>query len=441
MSLSGDTNGFTIVNGGPTTLAPGEQTTITIRFDPLTLGEKTAQLDITSNDPDEGTVSVPLFATVTGVPEISVAPMSIDFGTVTVGDTATEEVTVTNDGTANLSLNSTMLAGPDAGEFGGTTVDETIILEPGESVTGEVTFSPTSGGAKSASIRLASNDPGQPTTVVQLSGTGEAFPEIAVDPASIDFGNVTVGESATESVTALEGIDLDIGRGEFVSVVGPSGCGKTTLLHIAAGILDPTEGSVQINGVDVGSPQHKRKEVGLVFQHPVALEWRNVRKNLLLPVQILKENGAIDREMDYYRDRADELLSLVGLDGFGDSYPNELSGGMQQRVTISQALIYNPSVLLMDEPFGSLDAMTKDELNLELLRIWRETEKTIMFITHDLDEAIFLSDRVVVLSPRPGQIADVIDIDLDRPRNEETRGSERFVELSAELHRHFKGLS
>jgi NitT/TauT family transport system ATP-binding protein len=241
-------------------------------------------------------------------------------------------------------------------------------------------------------------------------------------------------------VTALQGIDLTDDRGEFVSVVGPSGCGKTTLLHMAAGILDATEGSVEINGVDVQSPQHERKEVGLVFQHPVALEWRTVRKNILLPVQILRENGAIDRGMDYYRDRADDLISLVGLDGFGDSYPNELSGGMQQRVTISQALIYNPSVLLMDEPFGSLDAMTKDELNLELLRIWRETEKTILFITHDLDEAIFLSDRVVVLSPRPGRVADVIDIDLPRPRNEETRGSERFVELSAELHQHFKSV-
>ena len=249
-----------------------------------------------------------------------------------------------------------------------------------------------------------------------------------------------VDAAAEESVTALQGIDLTIDRGEFVSVVGPSGCGKTTLLHMAAGILDATEGSVEINGVDVQSPQHERKEVGLVFQHPVALEWRTVRKNILLPVQILRENGAIDRSMEYYRDRADDLISLVGLEGFGDSYPNELSGGMQQRVTISRALIYNPSVLLMDEPFGSLDAMTKDELNVELLRIWRETEKTIMFITHDLDEAIFLSDRVVVLSPRPGQVADVIDIDLDRPRNEETRGSERFVELSAELHQHFKSL-
>jgi len=245
---------------------------------------------------------------------------------------------------------------------------------------------------------------------------------------------------AEESVTALQGIDLEVGRDEFVSVVGPSGCGKSTLLHLAAGILNPTNGSVRINGVDVQSPDHERNEVGLVFQHPVALEWRTVRKNVLLPARILKENGAIERSMSYYEDRADDLISLVGLEGFGDSYPNELSGGMQQRVTISQSLIYNPSVLLMDEPFGSLDAMTKDELNLELLRIWRETGKTILFITHDLDEAVFLSDRVVVLSPRPGEVVDVIDIDLDRPRNEDTRGSERFVELSAKLHQHFKNL-
>lgn len=271
----------------------------------------------------------------------------------------------------------------------------------------------------------------------ETSHTTSTDTMISFDGVNKVYGADTAAE---ESVTALKDIDIDIERGEFVSVVGPSGCGKTTLLHMTAGILDATEGSVKINDIDVQSPQHERKEVGLVFQHPVALEWRTVRKNILLPVQILKENGAIEREMDYYQDRADDLISLVGLEGFGDSYPNELSGGMQQRVTISQSLIYNPSVLLMDEPFGSLDAMTKDELNLELLRIWRETEKTIMFITHDLDEAIFLSDRVIVLSPRPGQVADSIDIDLERPRNEETRGSKRFIELSAELHQHFKSL-
>lgn len=241
-----------------------------------------------------------------------------------------------------------------------------------------------------------------------------------------------------ESVTALDDIDLDIGDGEFVSVVGPSGCGKSTLLHLAAGILEPTNGTVEVNGVDVNSGAHDRSEVGLVFQHPVALEWRTVKKNVMLPVQILKRNGAIEESMEYYRDRADELIELVGLDGFEDAYPNELSGGMQQRVTITQALIYDPSVLLMDEPFGSLDAMTKDELNLELLRIWEETEKTVLFITHDLNEAVFLSDRVVVLSPRPGEVVDVIEIDLPRPRSDDTRGSDRFVELSTEVHQHFK---
>jgi len=262
----------------------------------------------------------------------------------------------------------------------------------------------------------------------------------ATDP-TISFSDVQklYGTGPTEeTVTALEEVDLDIGAGEFVSVVGPSGCGKTTLLHLAAGILEPTEGTVEINGKTVTSDEHNRSEVGLVFQQPVALQWRTVKQNVLLPVQILKKNGALSEPMDYYHDRADDLLSLVGLGGFEDAYPNELSGGMQQRVTITQALIYDPSVLLMDEPFGSLDAMTKDELDLELLRIWDDTEKTVLFITHDLNEAVFLSDRVIVLSPRPGRIVDTIEIDLPRPRTDDTQGSERFVELSTEVHQHFK---
>jgi len=245
-------------------------------------------------------------------------------------------------------------------------------------------------------------------------------------------------DGAGETVTALRDINLEVDDGEFVSVVGPSGCGKSTLLHLAAGILEPTNGRIDIDGVDVQSEQHTRSEVGLVFQHPVALQWRNVKNNVLLPVQILKNNGEVDESMEYYQDRAEELLDLVGLDGFGNSYPNELSGGMQQRVTITQSLIYDPSVLLMDEPFGSLDAMTKDELNLELLRIWRETEKTILFITHDLNEAVFLSDTVVVLSPRPGEIVDEIEIDLPRPRSDETRSTDEYVKLSTEVHKHFK---
>jgi NitT/TauT family transport system ATP-binding protein len=245
-------------------------------------------------------------------------------------------------------------------------------------------------------------------------------------------------DGAGETVTALRDVNLEVDDGEFVSVVGPSGCGKSTLLHLAAGILEPTNGSVEVDGVDVQSEQHTRSEVGLVFQHPVALQWRNVKNNVLLPVQILKNNGEVDESMEYYQDRAEELLDLVGLDGFGNSYPNELSGGMQQRVTITQSLIYDPSVLLMDEPFGSLDAMTKDELNLELLRIWRETEKTILFITHDLNEAVFLSDKVVVLSPRPGEIVDEIEIDLPRPRSDETRSTDEYVKLSTEVHKHFK---
>ncbi|MEY7850931.1 ABC transporter ATP-binding protein [Natrarchaeobius sp. A-rgal3] len=240
-----------------------------------------------------------------------------------------------------------------------------------------------------------------------------------------------------ETVVALEDIDLDINSQEFVSIVGPSGCGKSTLLNIVAGLHEPTTGSVEFAGTDI-TETDLTGEIGFIFQSPVLLDWRTVEKNVLLPAEIMLKNGDIGEDMDYYRERTEELISLVGLDGFGDSYPRELSGGMQQRVSICQSLVYNPSILLMDEPFGALDALTKDKLNIELLDIWRRTEKTILFVTHDLDEAVFLSDRVVVLSERPGRIQDVIDVDLERPRNEETKQTEQYHELVNDVYQYFR---
>lgn len=244
-------------------------------------------------------------------------------------------------------------------------------------------------------------------------------------------------DTETESILAIENISLSIKEGEFISVVGPSGCGKSTLLHLAAGIFEPTDGRVEINGIDVQSDSHQKNSVGLVFQSPVLLDWRTVFENVMLPVTVMAENGALEHDKEYYRNRATELLSMTGLKEFSDAYPQELSGGMQQRVTICQSLVYDPDVLLMDEPFGALDALTKDKMNAELLRIWTETNKTILFITHDLEEAIFLSDRVVVFSPRPATILDVINVDLPRPRTKENRHDEAFIDLVSEAYEYF----
>jgi NitT/TauT family transport system ATP-binding protein len=246
-------------------------------------------------------------------------------------------------------------------------------------------------------------------------------------------------EYSNGDVVALTDIDFEIGDGEFVTFVGPSGCGKTTLLHLTAGILDPTEGAVEVDGIDVRSRDHAKHKVGLVFQQPVLLEWRTVLKNVLLPVEILAENGVLEESVDTYRERAMDLLDLVGLEGFEEAYPQELSGGMQQRVAICRSLVYDPPVLLMDEPFGALDAFTREQLNEELLRIWRETGKSVLFVTHDLEEAVFLSDRVVVLSARPGRVLEIIDVDLPRPRNDETRTDDRYQELVRHAYRHFRG--
>ncbi|MFJ6567719.1 ABC transporter ATP-binding protein [Streptomyces sp. NPDC091292] len=220
----------------------------------------------------------------------------------------------------------------------------------------------------------------------------------------------------SEPTHALSAIDFAARRGEFISVVGPSGCGKTTLLKILAGLVPKTEGTVRVAGRDVEGPL---PEVGMVFQAATLLPWRTILQNVMVPAEIQRLDKTV------YRDRAGDLLQMVGLGGFEDKYPDELSGGMQQRAGICRALVHDPAVLLMDEPFGALDAMTREYMNVELLRIWRESGKTVVLVTHSIPEAVFLSDRVVVLSPRPGRIAEVIDIDLERPRDLSVMASDR----------------
>jgi len=225
-------------------------------------------------------------------------------------------------------------------------------------------------------------------------------------------------------VTALRAISLSVNRGEFVSIIGQSGCGKSTLLKMTAGVTPVTSGSIQIAGQPVTGPA---SDLGMVFQTPILLEWRDVISNVLLPLEILgrTSSAAITR--------ARELLELVGLSGFEHRYPAELSGGMQQRVAITRALIIDPPLLLMDEPFGALDALTRDEMAAELLRIWEETRKTILFVTHSIDEAVLLSDRVVVLTPRPGRVGQIVTIDLPRPRPVDVRYDPQFTHLAQTL--------
>ena len=222
---------------------------------------------------------------------------------------------------------------------------------------------------------------------------------------------------AGSRIRALADVTLDIGDGEFVTIVGPSGCGKTTLLRILGGLLAASSGSVELLGRRISGPSRK---VGMVFQDPVLLPWRTVLDNVMLPVVVLR----LDRAT--YRRRARELLALVGLSGFEDKYPHELSGGMRQRVALARALVHDPALLLMDEPFGALDAMTREAMNLELQRIWRESGKTVAFITHSIPEAAFLGDRVIVMSPRPGRIVDVVSVELGRPRDLDMLGSDAF---------------
>ncbi len=225
-------------------------------------------------------------------------------------------------------------------------------------------------------------------------------------------------------VPAVEGITLDIAENEFVTLVGPSGCGKSTLLKLVAGLTPVSGGSVHVRDTVVRDPF---PDVGIVFQHPVLLPWRTVLDNVLFSADML------GLDLKRCRSRALELLALSGLVGFETRLPRELSGGMQQRVAICRALLPDPSLLLMDEPFGALDAMTREELGFELLRIWEARRKTILFVTHSIPEAILLADKVVVMTPRPGRLARVITIDLPRPRTVELEFDARFKAYSDEV--------
>ncbi|OQW53273.1 ABC transporter ATP-binding protein [Candidatus Raskinella chloraquaticus] len=237
--------------------------------------------------------------------------------------------------------------------------------------------------------------------VAERLGSGvAALSAIGVRDLDVCFGS-------DQPVVALDKITFDVADGEFLAVVGPSGCGKSTLLKVLAGLLAPTAGHVSLRGEVVSRP---RRDIGVVFQSPVLFPWRSVMENALLPADVIGLTGPA------ITSRTQALLNLVGLAGFEKRYPRELSGGMQQRVGIVRALVHNPSVLLMDEPFGALDALTREIMNRELQRIWLEERKTVLFITHSIAEAVYLADRVLVMTPRPGRVALEVRVDFPRPR-------------------------
>ena len=242
---------------------------------------------------------------------------------------------------------------------------------------------------------------------------------------SVTFNNVTkVYPSRDGSIEAVDDVSLDVGRGEFVSLVGPSGCGKTTLLMMAAGLKSRTGGEILVGGQRVEGPQ---TNTGIVFQDPTLLPWRSVLENVMLQVEIRK----LDR--DRFRKRALKLLESTGLGGFESSYPHELSGGMRQRVSLVRALIHEPPLLLMDEPFGALDAITRDQMNIDIQKLWMEQRQTVLFVTHSVSEALFLSDRVLVISPRPARIDMELAVELPRPRKLSDRESPDFGRLVGEV--------
>jgi NitT/TauT family transport system ATP-binding protein len=234
-----------------------------------------------------------------------------------------------------------------------------------------------------------------------------------------------------EEVHALDAIDLLIEPGEFVSIVGPSGCGKSTLMMLVSGLIPVTTGTIAVGGTTVRGPV---PAAGIVFQRDVLLDWRTVLANVLLPVEIRK----LDRAS--HLQKAKDLLASVGLSEFEDKYPGELSGGMRQRVSICRALVQDPDLLLMDEPFGALDALTREQMNQDLQRMWLRNRNTVVFITHSIDEAVYLADRVIVMSSRPGRIADIVEVGLPRPRRAQMRSDRRFIDHVERIRAHFMKL-
>ncbi len=257
----------------------------------------------------------------------------------------------------------------------------------------------------------------------------DAGTEIKIEDLCVSFPDKEGGSP----VVALQNINLDIRQGEFISLLGPSGCGKTTLLRTIADLQQPTSGRISVRGL---SPREIRlqKKYGIVFQNPVLYEWRTVRRNVCMPMEMM---GIPKKDRTA---RVTKMLELVGLMEFGKKYPHELSGGMQQRVGIARALAIKPEILLMDEPFSALDEFTKEKLHEDLLRIWKKTNKTILFVTHNIQEAVFLSDRVVVLSPHPGRVSAVVDITLDRPRSLDIKNTPEFNELVVKVRKSFEGI-
>jgi len=259
-------------------------------------------------------------------------------------------------------------------------------------------------------------------TPAEHQGGGIQAPVVAVESVSQTYGSASTG------VAALSDVTITVAEGEFVSVVGPSGCGKSTLLRIIADLLTPTSGTVLIRG---RSPHEAtaRREIGMVFQSPVLYDWRSVLRNVELPLEVIGRPRAVRRQ------RAEEMLELVRLTQFAGRYPWQLSGGMQQRVSIARALAFEPVILLMDEPFGALDEISREHMNAELQRIWSETGKTVLFVTHSIPEAVFLSTRVVVMTPHPGRVAAEIPIDLPRPRTEQTRTQPAYFDFVTKVRR------